>query len=60
MSAQQFEAVIQKTYQHGENFYLHLMGEPLGHPQFKEILDICEKYSIQTNITTNGTLKKKM
>ena len=59
MSAQQFEAVIQKTYQHGENFYLHLMGEPLGHPQFKEILDICEKYNIQTNITTNGTLLKK-
>ena len=59
MSEKQFEAVIQKTYQHGENFYLHLMGEPLGHPQFKEILDICEKYNVQTNITTNGTLLKK-
>lgn len=59
MTAQQFETVLQKTNSHGENFYLHLMGEPLGHPQFGEILDICTKYNVQTNITTNGTLLKK-
>lgn len=59
MTAQQFETVLKKTHCHGENFYLHLMGEPLGHPQFGEILDICTKYNVQTNITTNGTLLKK-
>lgn len=56
MTAAQFDAVLQKTHLQGENFYLHLMGEPLGHPQFAEILDICDKYGIHTNITTNGTL----
>ncbi len=40
----------------GENFYLHLMGEPLSHPQLGEILDICNSYNVKTNITTNGTL----
>ncbi|MBE6887997.1 MAG: radical SAM protein [Ruminococcaceae bacterium] len=59
MSATEFETAVEKTHRQGENFYLHLMGEPLGHPQFGEILDICDKYDIQTNITTNGTLLKK-
>ena len=59
MSAAEFETVVEKTHKHGENFYLHLMGEPLSHPQFGEILDICSRYNIQTNITTNGTLLKK-
>lgn len=56
MTADRFETVLQKTHPYGENFYLHLMGEPLGHPQFAEILSICSRYGVQTNITTNGTL----
>lgn len=59
MTAADFETVLSKVYKHGENFYLHLMGEPLSHPQFAEILDICERYNIRTNITTNGTLVDK-
>ena len=59
MSAEEFETVLAKTHLQGENFYLHLMGEPLSHPQFGEILDICDKYGIQVNITTNGTLLSK-
>ena len=35
---------------------MHIMGEPLLHPQICELLDICEDYKISANITTNGTL----
>ena len=38
---------------------LHLMGEPLGHPQFQEILKICEELELKIFLTTNGTLLKR-
>lgn len=59
MTAEEFEAVLDKVHKHGENFYLHLMGEPLGHPQFEQILQLCSRYGVKTNITTNGTLLKR-
>ena len=59
MTAQEFETVLDKVHRHGENFYLHLMGEPLSHPQFGEILQVCNRYGVKTNITTNGTLLAK-
>lgn len=59
MSADEFSDIIQKTKAHGENFYLHVMGEPTAHPQFEKILSVCKENSIKTNITTNGTLLDK-
>ena len=56
MSAAEFEQIMSVVHPMGENFYLHLMGEPLSHPQLCEILDICSRYKVKTNITTNGTL----
>lgn len=38
---------------------LHLMGEPLAHPQFSEIMDICDELDLKIFLTTNGTLLKK-
>lgn len=38
---------------------LHLMGEPLAHPQFREIMKICDELSLRVFLTTNGTLLKK-
>lgn len=35
---------------------LHLMGEPLAHPKFIEILSLCKKYQAKVQITTNGLL----
>ena len=59
MSANDFRTVIDKTHHIGENFYLHLMGEPTAHSRFEEILDTCNSYGIRPNITTNGTLLGK-
>ena len=59
MSAEEFGRIMAEVHPMGENFYLHLMGEPLNHPQLGEILDICSSYGVKTNITTNGTLLAK-
>ena len=34
------------------------MGEPLLYENFEEIIEICRKYSIKLNLTTNGTWPK--
>ncbi|MEF9853582.1 MAG: radical SAM protein [Hydrogenoanaerobacterium sp.] len=39
--------------------YLHVMGEPLLHPQLSDILKICEIAELKVTITTNGTLITK-
>lgn len=56
MTVEEFQHIIYKTKEQGDNFYLHVMGEPTSHPQFKEILKICTDNNIKVNITTNGTL----
>ena len=38
---------------------LHLMGEPLAHPNFSEIMDIADELDLKIFFTTNGTLLKK-
>lgn len=38
---------------------LHLMGEPLGHPKFAEIMDICDELNLKIFLTSNGTLIKR-
>ena len=36
--------------------YLHIIGEPLLHPDFNEILDILDRYDMHLQLVTNGTL----
>lgn len=36
--------------------YFHVLGEPLLHPHFSDIIDYCETEKIPFAITTNGTL----
>jgi shikimate kinase len=38
-----------------ENIYLHVMGEPLLHPEFPEIIRICTKHNMHVSVTTNGS-----
>ncbi|NLN62781.1 MAG: radical SAM protein [Myxococcales bacterium] len=35
---------------------LHVLGEPLVHPQFAELLDICAHNGLRVVLTTNGAL----
>lgn len=47
---------LEKISSCAKELYLHVMGEPLLHPQFEEIVQMCEKAQIPVNLTTNGTL----
>mgnify|MGYP005876243967 FL=1 len=59
MTADEFRIIAKKLKGFGKFIYLHVLGEPLLHPQLKEILDIAQEYGFKVNITTNGTLLKE-
>jgi radical SAM protein with 4Fe4S-binding SPASM domain len=59
MDLAEFEAILRQVVPLTEIVSLHLMGEPLAHPQFLQILEVCEKYQAQIDITSNGILIKK-
>lgn len=56
MSLSNFSEVISKVKDYTNLVYLHLRGEPLIHPELKEILDVCSENNIMVNLTTNATL----
>lgn len=59
MNVAEFEAALQEVAPLAEIVCLHLLGEPLAHPKFSEILDVCERYNTQVDLTTNGILVKR-
>ncbi len=56
MSASDFDKIAGQIKKYTDYVHLHVKGEPLVHPELKEILQICSSYDIKVNITTNGTL----
>lgn len=56
MAPEEFEKIILKIKPYTNLIALHVKGEPLTHPRLKQILNICDKYNILVNLTTNGTL----
>lgn len=59
MSAEEFAYILQQAKPYTKHIYLHILGEPLIHPQLEEILDVAHHFDMQVNITTNGTLLAK-
>ena len=58
LSAENFRILAEKIRPHTQYIYLHLMGEPLLHPELPEILEICAELEFKVIITTNATLIK--
>lgn len=56
MTPKEFELLASRIRPYTEYLYLHLMGEPLLHPQFGELLQTAARYGFKVVITTNGTL----
>ncbi len=50
-----FRKILREVLPHTEQICLHLMGEPLAHPEFPQILRICEEEGATIHLTTNGT-----
>lgn len=55
MSLETFESVLRRLRGHVSEIFLHVLGEPLLHPRFPEILGLAEKDGFRVNLTTNGT-----
>lgn len=56
ITPEQFQILAEKVRPHTQYLYLHVMGEPLLHPQLPELLDRAENLGFRVMITTNGTL----
>lgn len=59
MNLNDFRSFATQIKPHAQQVCLHLMGEPLGHPQFREIMQICDELELHIFLTTNGTLIKR-
>jgi hypothetical protein len=51
-----FERVIAQAAPLAERVCLHLMGEPLAHPEFADFVAVCAAHGLPVEIATNGTL----
>lgn len=56
LSAEEFRVLAQKLREVTDYLHLHVMGEPLSHPQLADILAISHELGLKINLTTNGTL----
>ena len=59
LTAQEFRTLAQKLVCYTDYLYLHVLGEPLMHPQLDEIFDIAVELGFRVCITTNGTLLRE-
>ena len=54
MSVNDFKHIINEIKDETKHIYLHVMGEPLLHPEFDDILESINNTNIEVNLTTNG------
>ncbi len=59
ISPANFQLLAEKIRPHTDFLYLHLMGEPLLHPELDELLKISNQLGFKVIITTNGVLLDK-
>jgi radical SAM protein with 4Fe4S-binding SPASM domain len=59
LSVENFRKILLEVHPYTEQICLHLMGEPLAHPEFPAILRTCEDVGVQIHLTTNGTYLSK-
>ena len=59
MAVEEFDTITDEISPLTNTVCLHLMGEPLLHPNIKEMFEICNKKNLNVYLTTNGTLIKQ-
>lgn len=50
-----FARIIEEVKPLTDQVYLHVMGEPLMHPKFSDLIQICADKALPVAITTNGS-----
>lgn len=56
MDAALFAMIAEEVKPLTDKVYLHVMGEPLMHPEFTHFIQICADKELPVAITTNGTM----
>jgi len=56
MRPEDFRAILGKIKGHTDHLALHVLGEPLLHPELDVLLALCQEHDLKVNLTTNGTL----
>ncbi|MBO5009369.1 MAG: radical SAM protein [Clostridia bacterium] len=59
MTKEEFAHICSELLPLTDYVYLHVMGEPLTHPELPELIKIANKAGLKCAITTNGTLLDK-
>ena len=59
ISPEKFSAILFSIRPYTDYIYLHVLGEPLMHPDFDALLTIAESMNYHINLTTNGSLLMK-
>lgn len=59
MSVDFFKQVLEQVSPYTQTITLHVMGEPLAHPELIKILDLIEKTHLKVILTTNAILLKR-
>ncbi len=59
MSVADFEAIVNQVGGMADQICLHLMGEPLLHPNLREIVSICEAKGVRLFLVSNGVLLRE-
>ena len=50
-----FREILSQALRITDHIYLHVQGEPFLHPQFDEILHICDQAAARVHLVTNGS-----
>lgn len=58
MNFNQFNHILQEIKPYTHYIYLHVLGEPLMHPDLENFLQLAFDNHFHVNLTTNGTLLK--
>jgi radical SAM protein with 4Fe4S-binding SPASM domain len=56
MSPGAFAGIVSRIRDYTGHLSLHVLGEPMLHPELDQLLDICHRQGLRVNLTTNGTL----
>ena len=59
LSPEGFRTLASRLRPHTDYLYLHLMGEPLLHPQLGVLLEEADALGFRVMLTTNGTLLRQ-
>lgn len=56
MAIDTFDQITSRIQKHTDHIALHLMGDPLVHPNLPQLIQICESKKLKIHIVTNGLL----